>query len=88
MKKMILMTALAGAFGYSILPSFGLRHCQSLRRRKNNEGRPRYVTQRERGAGFARNGAPLAQRQAQLTSRGIAQTSWPARYVSAPACVP
>lgn len=44
MKKMILMTALAGAFGYSILPSFGLRHCQSLRRRKNNEGRILYLT--------------------------------------------
>ena len=44
MKKMILMTALAGAFGYSILPSFGLRHYQSLRRRKNNEGRILYLT--------------------------------------------
>ena len=44
MKKMILMAALAGALGYSILPSFGLRHYQSLRRRKNNEGKILYLT--------------------------------------------
>ena len=39
MKKMILMAALAGALGYSILPSFDSGIYQSLRRRKNNEGK-------------------------------------------------
>lgn len=44
MKKLVWTAALAGALSYSILPSFGLRHYQSLRRRKKEEGRVLYLT--------------------------------------------
>lgn len=44
MKKMILVTVLAGALSYSILPSFVLRHCQSLSRRKKGEDKVLYLT--------------------------------------------